>query len=153
MKWYEIIALGFIGALLYVWARGRKMDSRPGDGTTAPVDHDSLTLSIGFIHAVDAEPRRNELIRAPLETSNCAIPLAADYLYCAPEYVPAISPNNTDCYDFGNDVDWGIRVAAAQSEQPIGVGGPDVQPNCLLIPERVSCNPDIPGSVPGTEVV
>lgn len=153
MKWYEILALGFIGAMLYVYLKHRNANLPDSciryPSTQAPVAHDSLTLSLGYVHEVPVAPNYREIRPSPLNTENCAIMLAADYTCNVPAYAPAISPDNLGtCDPYINC--WRLRAECACSDCAIGVEGPNLQPQPIGIPQRVSCNPNIPVCIPET---
>jgi hypothetical protein len=156
VKWYEVIILAFVGAMLFTWVKLRNARMPEGEqgnypSTTAPVARDSLMLSVGFVHSVDAQSFDN-LVPQPMESYNEAIPLASDYLQCDAGHAPAIAQINLGSCDPEINC-WQRGTCAAQSDNPIGVEGPDVMPAPIKIPQQVSCNPNIPTYVPEAGVI
>lgn len=68
----KVLTLGAIGAGIYLILRGQQAGAVPGA---------QVLVCSG----------KCNLKPAPMESSTCAIPLAADYLVCNPAHVPAVS--------------------------------------------------------------
>jgi hypothetical protein len=142
VKANQLFTLLFVLFLLYLWARFRKPHHQKGMGgfgVSATVSCDSLCLEFGFIHALPnvAPPGAGEVIISPMETSNCGIPLAADYLPkgtivgyvpAASQFVQAAPCCQRLCY-------LPIINVEPATAFPIGVSGQPTVPETACVPK------------------
>jgi hypothetical protein len=88
---------------------------------------------------------------------NVAIPLASDYLCCAPPHAAAISDWNIgvslqlSCQGF--DLDAIVHRNETATSFPHGLGGPDSTPKPIRLRQPISCNPNVPVTIECTEVI
>jgi hypothetical protein len=87
---------------------------------------------------------------------NSTIPLATDYLDCAPVYAPPTSNWNIGIsMQLGHEkIEGGpVNYREVGSTKPYGVSGPNTVPIPITIQQPISCNPDVPIQIKCTEVV
>lgn len=88
----------------------------------------------------------------PPETTS--VPLATDYLSCAPCYKPPVSEWNLGVsLNIRCGLDAKVYVDKMGSTVPYDLSGPNTVPQSTKAVSQLSCHPQVPGSVCCTEIV
>lgn len=153
----DLLILVFVGVLFYVFARHRNVNITAGIGgvknypaATDSVDGESLMLSLGFVHGVDANAA-DCVIPSSMESRTCGIPLASDYLHRSFAYTPAVSQWN---------IGGSCEQASCFSIEKVDNTSTRVPKKDKILAQRplqnlgdITCHPDIPVCIPNTETI
>lgn len=146
-----------VGALYYLITQREK--SRHPTGVTGPANlqrdcNCNYRPTLGCIHEVRGGTAYcTRCCNVPFVSENDAIPIATDYLDCAPLHTAAISAcnqgiNQNQCNR------WTVARGNIASSFPIGIRVGRVSIGArLILADDVKCNPDVNTCVPNTEVI
>jgi hypothetical protein len=147
------VTIGIVAGLAVYWLTSRKHE---GFQNSMPQDYKPI---YGDVRAIrNGTPTCASCQCCGLPTGQtCSIPLASDYLCCAPDYAPTVSDFNlgvsiqVSCA--GIELDSKIYRQETATSFPYGVKGPNSVPRPVRIAGTLSCSPNIPVQVDCTEVV
>lgn len=149
-KLLQGVTVGVVAGLAVYWITNRR---KYGFQTTAPNQYSPLTGDVRRIRNGSGTCADCHCCGLPVG-ENTAIPLATDYLCCAPDYKPATSEWNLGIsLNLRCGLDARVYADKMQSTDSFGANGPNTVPQPTKAANRLNCNPSVPGSVCCTEIV
>lgn len=149
-KYLQAITVGVVSGLAVYWITSRRkygFQTAP-DGSYAPLTGDVRKIRKGMGTCADCH------CCGLVTPENTSVPLATDYLCCAPDYKPPVSEWNLGVsLNIRCGLDARVYADKMQSTDSFGACGPNTVPKPTKAGSTLSCHPQVPGQVCCTEVV
>ncbi len=147
------VTVGIVAGLAVYWLTSRNHE---GFQSSNPRDYKPL---LGDVRGIRGGQETSACCQCCglFTPENTSIPLATDYLDCAPDYAAPTSDWNIgvslqiSCG--GIDLDSNIYRRETGTSFPVGVQSRNSVPRPIIINGDISCTPDVPLSVDCTEIV
>lgn len=149
------VTVGIVAGLVVYWLTSRSHTD--GGKDVSPEDYKPLYGDVRTVRFGNGTCADCQCCGLPVP-ENTTVPLASDYLDCAPQYAPSTSKWNLGvslqltCE--GIDLHSGITRKETGTSFPYGACvAPNTTPRPLQVTQRISCSPNVPVCVPCTEVI
>jgi hypothetical protein len=125
-----------------------------GPSATAPNHARNYMPLAEGLTAAPGTPVGNNCCNIGFISSNCAIPLASDYLSCDAGYVPAITDINLGVSTKTPCCGGVIHRAEVSTTFPLGTRSRlSTLPKKIRVRQQITCNPNVDATVPSAEVI